>query len=73
MEQTTLQKVLSMGFLVAILAICVILLIIAINSQEQRINIQEGNDKIFCVLLVNPDERVLPNGQLTEKVKGCKI
>lgn len=73
MEQTTLQKVLSMGFLAAILAICVILLIIAINSQEQRVNIQKGNDKIFCILLVNPDKRVSSDGKLTDEVKKCGL
>lgn len=64
-EQTTLQKILSIGFLVAIFVMCLILLLLSISSRQQRSELQKGNDKILCALLINPVDRN------KESIKEC--
>lgn len=57
MHQTLFEKILSIGFLVAILGVVVTLLLLSINSRQQRAELQKSSDKILCVLLVKPDNR----------------
>ncbi len=56
-EQTTIEKILSIGFLVAIFGICITLLFLSFNSRQQRAELQKSSDKILCVLLVNHEDR----------------
>lgn len=64
-EQTTIEKILSIGFLVAILGICLTLLFLSFSSRQQRAELQKGNDKILCVLLITPEFRN------EETIKAC--
>lgn len=65
-EQTTLEKLLSIGFLVAILGTCITLLLLSVSSRQQRTSIQKGTDKIECILLIQPENRS------KETIKECQ-
>lgn len=67
MRQTTLEKILSIGFLVAILGINITLLLLSFSSRQQREELQKGNERIECILLIDHDKRTKESVRVCDK------